>query len=122
MSLNKIAKISKLVYICIGKDEDLNEDCAMITFLGIDNYLRTYLYLYGEWQQVSPLTLGLEHLKKIAKYQKFSFFKELKIKEKTQLPCVKPSQWLSYNPPSKILGSILEKNYPGLFGFFNQKE
>lgn len=122
LSLDKVVKISKFAYLCVGVDEDLQEDCALITFLGLDNYLRTYLYLYGEWQQVSPLVLGLSHLKTLAQNRELRHFKELTIKEKTQLPCVAPRQWLTFNPPSKALVNMLEKKHPGLFAFFDSKE
>src|SRR5512147_1224007 len=32
LSLDKIAKISKLAYLFVGKDEDLSQECAIITF------------------------------------------------------------------------------------------
>jgi len=41
LSLERIVKMSKLSYLCYGQDED--EIYYIISFLGIDNYLRTYL-------------------------------------------------------------------------------
>jgi len=69
ISLVNIHKISKFVHIASGKDEDLNEEFHFITFLGIDNYFRSYLYLYGEWQKISSLYLGIKILKDILSNQ-----------------------------------------------------
>ena len=57
LSLKKITKMSKLVYIIAGKDDDEYRDFYLITLLGIDDHLRSYLYMYDEWQQVSPLLM-----------------------------------------------------------------
>ena len=122
LSLDKVAKLSKLAYLYIGKDEDLYENCAIITFLGIDNYLRSYMYLYGEWQQVSPLLLGMKHLIALSQHRDIKFFKELRIKEKPPLPCVAEMQWLTFIPPNKALTSLLDKKYEGLFSFLKPKE
>lgn len=74
LPINKIAKISKCFYISYGKDEDLDDIC-IISFLGIDSYLRTYLYLYNEWMQVSPLLIGISNLKLLL--SNFGNFKKL---------------------------------------------
>src|SRR5271166_4318481 len=44
LSLDRVAKMSKLVHLVGGKDEDLYQDCYLLTFLGIDDHLRSYLY------------------------------------------------------------------------------
>src|SRR5579864_1336203 len=66
LSLDRVAKMSRLAYIIVGKDEDEYQDCCLLTFLGLDEHLRTYLYWQGEWQQVSPLLLGMKDLKNLA--------------------------------------------------------
>ena len=122
LSLDKITKISKSAYLLVGEDEDLNETCAIVTFLGIDNYFRTYLYLYGEWQPISPLILGIKHLSVLVRGREFHYFKESSIKEKTPLPCRAPSQWLTSVPVNKALQTMLDKKYPGIFTFLKHKE
>ena len=67
LPIPKIAKMSKAVHICAGIDEDKFEETYFLTFLGIDNYLRSYLYLWGEWEVVSPLLLGMRVLTFIAR-------------------------------------------------------
>jgi len=111
LSLDKIAKISKLAYLCLGKDEDLHQDCAVITFLGIDNYLRTYQFVYGEWQQVSPLTIGLRNLKIIAKNRDIKYFHQFDIKDNMPIPCTTSEQWLTFMPPSLNLIEELNQKY-----------
>lgn len=86
LSLYNKIKISKLAYLCYGRDEDLYQDCIIISLLGIDNYLRTYLYLYGEWMQVSPLIIGINQLSFLFKYQNVNF-KELVLKKNIPIPC-----------------------------------
>src|SRR5574338_63292 len=81
LSLDKITRMSKLVHLVHGKDEDLCEDCCIITFLGIDEHLRSYLYWYGEWQQVSPLVVGLAGLKTIASRLDIKHYQQLGKKE-----------------------------------------
>lgn len=101
LSLDKIVKISKLAYLCLGKDEDLYQDCYTITFLGIDNYLRSYQYCYGVWQQVSPLLLGIKNLRIIGKNSDLRYFKNFSNKENVIIPCINAEQWLTYLPASK---------------------
>jgi hypothetical protein len=115
LSVDKIAKMSKLLFICAGKDDDLIDDCFFISYLGIDDYLRTYLYMYGELKQVSSLFLGLANLKLIAKNLDIKYFKELKKKENIAYPCVEAKAWLSYNPPSQDFLSILESSNEAVF-------
>lgn len=122
LSLDRIAKMSKLVFICIGKDEDLYEDCYLITFLGIDNHLRSYLFWYGEWQQVSPLLLGMKWLKFIGSHLDIKHFSEIKNKEKIPIPCISSQMWLSYLPVNGDFLSLLNKQCEAVSLILKQKE
>lgn len=115
LPLDKISRMSKLVFICAGRDEDMLEDCFFISYLGIDNYLRTYLYMFGELTQVSSLLLGIANLKAIAKNVDIKYFQELKKKENIVLPCQDARVWLSYNPPSEEFLKIIEKQHEAVF-------
>lgn len=110
LPINKIAKISKCFYISYGKDEDLDDIC-IISFLGIDSYLRTYLYLYNEWMQVSPLLIGISNLKLLL--SNFGNFKKLTKKENISLPCANSQSWLSCIPiDNEIISSLkVQCNY-----------
>lgn len=109
LSLNKIAKISKLIYCCYGKDEDTQQDCCIISFLGVDNYFRSYLYLYGEWKQVSTLMIGINNLKLLVNSLDIKHFQKFSKKENTPIPCISPGTWLSFMPPSDELFTLVEK-------------
>lgn len=109
LSIFKISKMSKLIFLSIGKDEDTQEDCCMITFLGLDNYLRTYMYIYDEWQQVSPLMLGISNLIAIAKNLDLKYFCKLTKKENCALPCSASQTWLSFMPASKVFTQLIKQ-------------
>jgi hypothetical protein len=118
LSLDKIAKMSKLVHLVAGKDEDLQEDCFLLTFLGIDNHLRSYLYLYGEWQTVSPLIMGLKALKVLENNKDIKYFRGIENKENSAIPCISGQTWISYLPPSSGFLDIVRKNYEMLLPIF----
>lgn len=122
LSIKKVTKISKLLYLCAGKDEDLNEDCFILTFLGIDNYLRSYMFLYGEWKQISPLLLGFKNLKNIGKNTDVKHFIELKNKENMPIPCNSSQAWLTFMPPSEEFLSILGKQFETIVPLLKIKE
>jgi hypothetical protein len=117
LSLDRVARTSKLVHLSAGRDDDFNDHCFFITFLGIDNYLRSYMQLYGEWQQVSPLLLGMRSLKNIAKHADIKYFHEFSNKENTALPCERTREWISFMPASKEFLLTLEKPYDKVFSF-----
>jgi len=109
LDLKKIAKISKFAYISCGIDEDTYQDCILISMLGIDNYFRTYLYLYGYWQQVSTLLLGTKNLKIIAKNLDINYYKALSNTENIRLPCSEAQTWLTSLPIKEDFFQTLEK-------------
>ena len=120
LSLENIAKISKVAYISCGYDEDLY---ATISFWGIDNYLRTYLYCQNEWTQVSSLILGINNIRNFIIKGKTRFFiKYAPKKEKMPFPCQKGEQWITCLPVSGRLLSMLNVQYDGIFSFLKQKE
>lgn len=118
LSLEQAAKISKLVHLVAGKDEDLYQDCYLLTFLGIDDHLRSYLYWYGEWQQVSPLIMGMKSLRLLADHIDIKYFNQIGKKENSAIPCVSGETWLSYLPPSGAFHELLEKQYENLIPIF----
>lgn len=121
LSLERVAKTSKLVHLAAGRDDDYNENCFFITFLGIDNYLRSYMNLYGEWQQVSPLLLGMRSLKHLARHSDVKHFHEFSNKENSALPCALAREWISFMPASKEFLLKLEKSYDKTFSFLDNK-
>jgi hypothetical protein len=113
LSIDKTIKISKFMYLVYGKDkEDFNQDFLLVSLLGIDNYLRTYLYLYKQWTQVSSLLLGFKNLKRMMENLDLKYFKELKVGAlRARLPCDKIYVWLSSIPISDSFNEELDKKY-----------
>lgn len=120
LSLDRVAKMSRLVHLVSGKDEDVYQDCALLTFLGIDEHLRSFLYWYGEWQQVSPLVMGLRSLKTIANHIDVKHYHQLGNKENSAIPCVSGEAWLSYLPASSAFVSELNKQSEMLAALLKQ--
>jgi hypothetical protein len=116
LSLDRVAKMSRLVYAIVGKDEDEYQDCCLLTFLGLDEHLRTYLYWQGDWQQVSPLLLGMKDLKNLANRLDVKHYQMTENKEITAIPCISSQTWLSYLPPSPAFLSELNKQSEMLAG------
>ena len=114
LSLNRVVKMSKLMYVCAGKDEDQYQDCYLLTLLGEDDHLRSYLYWYGEWQQVSPLLMGMKHLKLLASHIDIKYFQQLAGSENLPLPCLSGKTWLSFLPASRDFLDVIKKQYEAL--------
>jgi len=107
LSLVKLSKMSKLLYLLIGKDEDFQEEHLIIAFLGIDNYLRVRYIYNGEIGVCSPLNLGMRALKSIAENKDIKYFTELNNKNFVLFPCLAQKCWLSFWPASpKFLETI----------------
>lgn len=107
LSIDKIAKISKLVYLQAGKDIEQHQDCCVLTFLGMDNYLRSYTYLHGEWGRVSPLTLGLKTLRLLGHNLDTKYFRQLGNKDNIPIPCITSQEWISFVPLSPIFQKLV---------------
>ncbi len=120
LSIDKTVKMSKLAHVIVGKDEDLYEDCALLTLLGIDNHLRTYLYMYGEWRQISPLLIGMRDLKLIANHTDIKYYLSVANKENSALPCVSSRAWLSCLPASASFISEVGKQSEMLASLLKQ--
>lgn len=116
LTLDRVAKMSKLVHAIVGKDEDDYQDCCLLTFLGLDEHLRTYLYWQGEWQQVSPLLLGMKDLKNLSGHLDIKHYHKTENKEISAIPCISSQTWLSYLPPSPAFLSELSKQSELLAG------
>lgn len=109
LPIEKVSKISKLMFFVSGKEEDFNSNYYIISFLGIDNILRTFVYLYAEWQPYPNLYLGIKNLLNIGSNLDIKTFIELKNKKNVLYPCSQQKSWLSFWPPSKDFISILKE-------------
>ena len=122
LSLDKIVKMSKLAHLVAGKDEDLNQDCYLLTFLGLDDHWRSYLYLYSEWTQVSPLILGIKNLKLLYGNIKIKYYNDVEIKNDCMVPCKNPEAWLSYLPASEGFVEMIKNKYETLLPIFENTQ
>lgn len=121
LSIDNIVKMSKLVYLVVGKDEDLYQDCCLITFLGIDDHLRSYLYWYGEWQSVSPLLIGIKGLKYLANHLDIKYYLQIENKEKSTVPCTSEQTWISCLPAGPSFLSEIGKQSEVAINVLKQK-
>jgi hypothetical protein len=110
LPIYKISKISKLLYIFSGIEDIDNSPCIYLCFLGIDNYLRCYLYMYQEWQQVSCFYLGLDNLKLIANHADIKYFSEINNKN-YPTSCLSGKTWITSLPvPSELKNELSKSN------------
>lgn len=120
LSMDKVIKMSKLIHLIVGKDEDLYQDCALLTLVGIDNHLRTYLYWYGEWQQISPLLIGIKNLSLIESHTDIKYYLTATNKENSALPCASSQAWLSCLPASASFVSEVGKQSEAIANLLKQ--
>lgn len=121
LSIDKIAKISKLSFCCFGTDEDLCKNYCIISFLGIDNYFRSYMLTDNKWQQISPLLLGIYNLKLIANNINIKYFRIFKNKENMPIPCFNHSAWLTFMPASNEFLELLNKRHETVYPIFKEQ-
>lgn len=111
LSLSKIIKASKVAHLTIGKDDDWQDNFTILTLLGIDNHLRSYMLLQKEWAIISPLYIGIDSLLQIAQNQDLKFFKKLPNSVNNLLPCQDLQQWLTCIPTSKLFNSVINTQF-----------
>lgn len=121
LSIDKVASISRLAFICCGIEDDYYQPCYMVAFLGIDGYLRNYMYLYGEWVQVSPLCLRMNNLKKIANKLDIKYYLKFNKLKDMPMPCTKAEQWLTILPASKDLVNALNKDHEMIVSIIKER-
>lgn len=121
LALDKVASISRLALICCGIEEDYYKPCYVIAFLGIDGYLRCYMHLYGEWEQVSPLHLGMNNLKLIASKLDIKYYLKFNNTKNMPIPCTKSEQWLTILPASKDLVNVLNKDHEMIVSIIKER-
>lgn len=104
----KIAKISKLIHVISLKG--VKDKQYIITFLGVDNYLRSYLFNHQVWLPISPLVLGIKSLQNIASHLDIRYFHKILNKNNILPSCTATAEWLSYIHPSENFLEMLKKN------------
>jgi hypothetical protein len=123
LSLDRVIKMSKMIYLCNGLDEDLQQPTFFITCLGLDNYLRSYLSLYGQCRVVSSLLLGMERLQVIARYCDIQYFRTLPKMKKYPLPCQTAEECVSCLPaPPALTEWVKQHNLSSMFILLNAQK
>jgi hypothetical protein len=117
LGIQKVFKISKLLFIEISKDEDHNSQYC-VSLLGMDNFLRTYYY-NNEWEPMPSLHLGIKILKFIAKNKDIKYFKKLNIKN-TAIPCLHSDSWLCCLPAHNDFFKILNHEPDNIVSFLTK--
>mgnify|MGYP001586832126 CR=1 FL=1 len=120
LSIDNVLKISKLAYINTGVDEELYQKYYHINLLGIDNYLRSYLYMYDNLESIAPLTLGIKNLKLLAHHKDIKYFLTFKKKENNPIPCLQPEQWISSLPAHQDFIQEMNKHHPVIYNIFKE--
>jgi|SRR6185436_10341190 len=121
LSIDKILSFSKIAHFIIGINEDTKKTYIMVTFLGVDNYLRSYIYDDSKWNNNSPLLLGLKRLKRIYNYLNIKYFHELSNKENFMTPCNSVTEWICCLPLTENFLNILKKRHDVDFSIFISK-
>lgn len=107
LHLKNVIKISTLCFMILGKDDDLDKNCCLLSFFGIDKFFRTFLLLHNEWQKVSPILMGISNLKKIYNNLDIKTYIEI-INKENILPCKQVKSWLCYLPVNEDFTKIVE--------------
>ena len=95
LPIDKVAKMSKLLYLLVGKDHQ-QKDHAIIAFLGIDDFLRVFTLIDEEWQSIAPLQLGLHILRIFSRSRNTKRnYKRLRTQQTVIWPCVQQESWFS---------------------------
>lgn len=116
LSLSKIMKMSKLIHVFSFKNDE-NRYNQIITFLGIDNYLRSYILSNGKCEQVSPLVLGLINLKNIFQNLDIKYFQKFKNYKNNFTTGEVIDGWLSSLPANAKFVSQLEEHHCDVYYF-----
>lgn len=113
-SLPDLGVISKLLFICSGMEEHTTKGAYVLSFLGRDNFLRTRIFLDGNWQNYSSLHLGIKQLKMISAHLDLKLFRELNKADFPMAPFGCNDQWISAWPPHANFKTLLAKQEPFL--------
>lgn len=113
LDIVKTRKISKQVILL--SCQMLNQEIFFLSFLGIDDYLRTFCVIGEDIKKVSSLYLGQLTIKQIFENKNIRYFKQLKFKKITIPPgCTSAKGWISYLPAHSDFLNIVRNNFEHL--------
>lgn len=120
LTIKNVCKISKLLYICTGINEDDHNPWFHLNFLGVDNFYRSFLYSYNELTKIAPLTMGFDNLQYVTKNIDIKHFLYQDKLKNNPLPCVNPGQWLTYLPAHELFMRDIKSKNIILFDFLKE--
>lgn len=109
LSIDRISSISNFLFFLDGKDEDTLSNHSILAFHGIDNLLRTFACIYGEWCRYPSLFLGIQTLTTIVENLTLGSHKEISISKRVIYPCDSQRVWLSSWPATNDFVSVMSK-------------
>jgi hypothetical protein len=110
LPIEKISKISRMLFAFVGKEEDFQSKHLILGFVGIDNVLRVFCLIYNEVFAIPPLSLGYRILRLIAKNFNCEDIKHFKNNKDVLYPCSGRLCFLAPLPAGPELKFLLEKN------------
>ena len=110
LPIEKISKISRMLFAFIGKEEDFHSKHLILGFIGIDNVLRVFCFIYNEVFLIPPLSLGYRVLRLIAKNFNCEDIKHFKNNKDILYPCSRKICFLAPLPIGTELRYLLENN------------
>lgn len=108
LTVDRVLKISKVVYSLFGRDEDFLAPHAVIASLGLDDFCRAFVYYCGEWKAYPPLYLGAWLLRKIGQVPEEKGFRKLFNSKPLIYPCAEQIGCIGLWPPSNQFISFLQ--------------
>lgn len=121
LDIIKTRKMSKLV--CFLDTNILGQQVFFVSFLGLDDYLRTFCIVDNNIKKISSLFLGTEVIRKIYEDLDIRYFSEMKIKKKELPPtCHSARGWLSYCPVHSDFLNMIKNHYSHLTFIFESNK
>ena len=112
LPIQKISAMSYRAFLLAGKEGKDYQDHYVVSFLGLDDYLRTFCWLDGEWYLVPSLFLGLIILGVISNIVNSNWFMELPYKHPVVYPCRKQKMWFTGWPNKDELKKSFSGDLP----------
>lgn len=103
--VEKISRISRLAVLLMGKQEDY----CLLSLLGIDDHLRTFIWWRGRWEQCSSLLLGNRLLQYLSQNLELEGHQELEGDVLALHRSKKQGLWLTQWPPRQEFMSIVKE-------------
>lgn len=96
LTIDKILKISKMAYFFLGSED--NNYIKIISLLGIDNYIRTYIKHEEKWERISSILLGVDVVRVIVDNESIGSWKKINTGDNRIIPCTNIEEWLVCTP------------------------